>query len=404
MDSLEEFKAKYEPRPDSIESFKKRYPDNSHLNILKTTDDFFKKYPVKEGEPSELEKASPYLAGAWEGFQGKAPDEVSGSVLDPNHESKVAGAKLGFGAGTALAVLPTVAPLAKGILEAPGVTAGGRAAQRGYIRGELAEGADSAEARAARFKARTVDNPGTQSAAMTQWGRGTDPTQKWWQGGDKKWRNEVSDAEARVKIGDKYDIPTVLKNKKKVEMTLADAYDHPELFKDYPALAKYRVVVNPKLEKNYRGAFTAKSNVIEISPKLLEDPAQLKETIVHEVQHAVDDLEGTSAGAPLNWLKWKYGDEEGTRRYRNNAGEAMARSQENRTNMTAEQRAEGPAPFSNKETRANYRELDWSKDSTGDVVNGAYASEAKPAMTGGPAIAGGAASQYNTKQPEGSSK
>ena len=131
---LDEWKAKYEPRPDSIESFKKRYPVKEDHNILKTTDDFFKKYPVTEG-PSELEKQYPTVEGFRQGVMGTAPDEISGSVMDPNRESKVRGAKAGFAVGTALQVLPA-AKLTKGLPVGGSIKDVGPATMAEVLKGE----------------------------------------------------------------------------------------------------------------------------------------------------------------------------------------------------------------------------------------------------------------------------
>jgi len=63
--------------------------------------------------PSEsyLRQQFPQLYGFLGGVTGTAPDEMVGSVLDPNTAAVRQGAEYGFPVGTALAVLPAAAPV-----------------------------------------------------------------------------------------------------------------------------------------------------------------------------------------------------------------------------------------------------------------------------------------------------
>jgi len=67
--------------------------------------------------PSEsyLRQQFPQLYGFLGGVTGTAPDQMAGSVLDPNTAAVRQGAEYGFPVGTALAVLPAAAPVAQGI-------------------------------------------------------------------------------------------------------------------------------------------------------------------------------------------------------------------------------------------------------------------------------------------------
>ena len=66
--------------------------------------------------PSEsyLRQQFPQLYGFLGGVVGTAPDQMAGSVLDPNMAAVRQGAEYGFPVGTALAVLPAAAPVAQG--------------------------------------------------------------------------------------------------------------------------------------------------------------------------------------------------------------------------------------------------------------------------------------------------
>lgn len=66
--------------------------------------------------PSEsyLRQQFPGLYGFLGGVTGTAPDEMAGSVMDPNTAAVRQGAEYGFPVGTALAVLPAAAPFTRG--------------------------------------------------------------------------------------------------------------------------------------------------------------------------------------------------------------------------------------------------------------------------------------------------
>lgn len=88
---------------------------------------------LKGPEGGELYNRIPQLSGFLSGLMGTAPDELPGSVLDPLREKAQAGAKWGFGLGTALNVVPVLAPglaMLKGSASVPKLAA----SQAGAIR------------------------------------------------------------------------------------------------------------------------------------------------------------------------------------------------------------------------------------------------------------------------------
>ena len=73
-----------------------------------------------------LRQQYPEVYGALGGFMGMAPDEMSGSIFDPNTARVRAGAEYGFPVGTAAQVIPAVgllAPVVKASARALGPTA-----------------------------------------------------------------------------------------------------------------------------------------------------------------------------------------------------------------------------------------------------------------------------------------
>jgi hypothetical protein len=71
---------------------------------------------VNGPDQSYLRQDYPGLYGALAGLLGTAPDEMAGSVLDPNTAAVRQGAEYGFPVGTALGVLPMAGPAQKGAM------------------------------------------------------------------------------------------------------------------------------------------------------------------------------------------------------------------------------------------------------------------------------------------------
>ena len=93
-------------------------------------------------EGGELRTQYPEVSGFVKGAMGTAPDELGGSVLDPQSQREKSGAEYGYPIGPALQMLPGVGPAGKGvgrvakaISEAEASPrAGSRAAQLGVIK------------------------------------------------------------------------------------------------------------------------------------------------------------------------------------------------------------------------------------------------------------------------------
>jgi hypothetical protein len=71
---------------------------------------------VKGPDQPYLRQDYPSVYGALGGLLGTAPDEMAGSVLDPNTAAVRQGAEYGFPVGTALAMLPAAAPAQRGAM------------------------------------------------------------------------------------------------------------------------------------------------------------------------------------------------------------------------------------------------------------------------------------------------
>lgn len=120
-------------------------------------------------------------------------------------------------------------------------------------------------------------------------------------GRDNKWRFEIPDDL------DKIDFTPLFKDEYHIAR-LKDIYDNPKLYEAYPALATLSVKIIDKLGDNTRGLLrvvkypSGKVRVsgIELNQKFIEDtPEKTKETLVHEIQHAVQEYENFARGGSL---------------------------------------------------------------------------------------------------------
>lgn len=113
-------------------------------------------------------------------------------------------------------------------------------------------------------------------------------------GPDGKWRMEIDDSQAGFK-NDWMNFP-------KEGARLEDTLDHPELFERYPELRDYTVRQQEFDSLTAQGYFDPARKTVAISSD--STPEQAFNTLIHEVQHGVQDLERhASGGSPKSALK-----------------------------------------------------------------------------------------------------
>lgn len=113
----------------------------------------------------------------------------------------------------------------------------------------------------------------------------------WFIGMDGKWRFEISDADIR------FDAEGDLQGKNKNDVkTLADYISHDKLFEAYPDLAEVPVYF-AEIQNGSYGSYSRELDEITLNRSLLEDPKELLDTLVHEVQHAIQERERFAPGA-----------------------------------------------------------------------------------------------------------
>jgi hypothetical protein len=172
----------------------------------------------------------------------------------------------------------------------------------GMFAGGMARGADL-EINGAYDTARQLANKGADRNAIMD-------TTGWFKGRDNKWRYEISDDAAKLKL-DKFNTTTgfsepyysvpwagLLSKDPTKTRTLGDLLDHKELFDAYPHLKSMPVEPMPISHLfSTQGAYDPGNKKFYLNSGKPED---LHSTLLHEVQHAIQDHEGFAPGANIN--------------------------------------------------------------------------------------------------------
>lgn len=110
----------------------------------------------------------------------------------------------------------------------------------------------------------------------------------WYRGADDLWRHEIDDSGMRLKITE--DISNYNR--------LGELIDHPALFAAYPDMKMMDVTFH-RLNEGNHGKYNRTFDSIEVNYDLKNDPEQLQEVLVHEIQHAVQAREDFANGASV---------------------------------------------------------------------------------------------------------
>lgn len=207
--------------------------------------------------------------------------------------------------------------------------------------------------------------------AKRQLGNGVSPEQirketGWFQGYDGMWRYEISDKDmeidthgrfhtnpdirrynelvSKVYFGDGtatdedlQELQTLKKNLQGVNMepsTLGQLIKHDALFFAYPRLKNIAIKFADITE---RARYSPASKTITIRNDLKADPSQLGKTLVHEIQHAIQDLEGFTGGASVEyWRNMGIPENKLVEYYEKTAGEIEARDVSARKDLSSD--------------------------------------------------------------------
>lgn len=142
----------------------------------------------------------------------------------------------------------------------------------------------------------------------------------WWRNPDGEWRYEIDDSKVELKDfihnafpnadallsflsgSNKYNsIPSGdIQKLQDMEFKLGEIISHDNLFAAYPELKDITVRFDSSIPTSTHGYYDATNRAISLSPGELTDPTEFTKTILHEVQHAIQDIEGFAGGASLD--------------------------------------------------------------------------------------------------------
>jgi hypothetical protein len=160
-----------------------------------------------------------------------------------------------------------------------------------------------------------------------QTGWGFDPT-------DQKWKFEIDDSASRV--SDQFaqrDRGRGFTERGKVK-TVGEAYDHPELYANYPDTARTPLVMNRDVQNSatVRGLYDHRNKTMDVRRGM--DDELMRSTLAHEANHNVQGIagmtRGTSPEAAGSYEAYRYSPGEG--------GPFGSYNVEKRLSMTADER------------------------------------------------------------------
>ena len=183
---------------------------------------------------------------------------------------------------------------------------------------------------------------------------------KWFKDKNGKWKFEFTDELISLK-----NMP-----KPNQEYKLSDIIKHPYLFHLYPELKDYKITF--KDIKNAKGSYSRINQEIKINNDYIKnnDTLNMKGTILHEIQHAIQQIEGFEHGSSARFSKLAYYNKLGEieanevkQRYLKNI------TKENRTKITPEYVKENPTHSGLNNYLKTRSKVDKVKDKVYSIVN-----------------------------------
>ena len=129
----------------------------------------------------------------------------------------------------------------------------------------------------------------------------------WFKDRNGDWKFEISDKDLQLKQENLQE---------NVEYELGNLIEHRTLFDMYPKLKRYTVIFNDSMQNDVKGVYHSKSKNIEINSQKVNTEKNIKSTLLHEIQHIIQNTEKFERGASK-----KYGEA----RYYNSLGEIEAK-------------------------------------------------------------------------------
>ena len=122
---------------------------------------------------------------------------------------------------------------------------------------------------------------------------------------DNAFRQEISDEPALLKgmgsFGEIYEHRKAMHGV--TTPTVEEVMRHPELFESYPQLKGIQVHLLPESSRN-KASYSPMEGIISVHPKLTSE--QATSSILHELQHGIQETEGWNKGADAGMFLKKY--------------------------------------------------------------------------------------------------
>jgi hypothetical protein len=120
-------------------------------------------------------------------------------------------------------------------------------------------------------------------------------------GNDNQPRFEADDSQAIVTPPDQAfkDLSSKGQIQDGESLKLNEVLNHPTLFNDYPQLSDVNVQTMSPSDNKLLGGYSAKTNTIYLNKSVTDNPQLLKQTIMHETQHAIQNVEGFPGGTSM---------------------------------------------------------------------------------------------------------
>ena len=121
----------------------------------------------------------------------------------------------------------------------------------------------------------------------------------WMQDNKNDWKFEIDDSQVQLKDGaalwQAY-LATMGRNGQRGALKLGDVLEAKELFANYPQLAEIEVGFDATGEEYVGGYWDAPSNSIQLNMDYAQRPDNALTTLIHEIQHAVQNMENFAVG------------------------------------------------------------------------------------------------------------
>ena len=145
----------------------------------------------------------------------------------------------------------------------------------------------------------------------------------WYKDKDSKWKFEISQSGGEFD----WDLLKSIRydySRDNNYMKLKEVLQDKELFQAYPELQDLKIQADP-LGEDILGEYKKDKKKISLEIDTLKSPQEAKSTLYHEIQHAIQDIEGFAYGEK-QWENsiWDFN------KYRNRHGEVEARNVQNR--------------------------------------------------------------------------